>query len=261
QLQEYLKKMQQSQDARELQKTAQEFKEEIKNTAQDKQEQAKMLEAVQRLKEVLDALLEKKAPTAAELKEINKINEKIKQAAEIKQQFLLSKALAEILEKIERLSLQDAKKAQALKEKLEQMRKSNAPEEVEKIILDLKNIVNSQSAQVDKDSMMEQEGKQQWKIYILSSSLIVSQGITVPLKVIAVYKNGYIKELTSDVEWFSTDPQIARVDDLNFLHPLAKGKTKIRAVYKGAASENTAVNVVDDIDAQTVQTIKQELAK
>ncbi|MFZ2938262.1 MAG: hypothetical protein WA066_06135, partial [Candidatus Omnitrophota bacterium] len=197
----------------------------------------------------------------AEIREINKINEKIKQAAEIKQQFLMSKALADVLEKIERLSLQDAKKAQALKEKLEQMRKSNAPEEAEKIILDLKNILNSESAQEDRESMMKQDGKQQWKIYILSSSLIVSQGITVPLKVIAVYKNGYVKELTSDVEWFSTEPQVARVDDLNFLHPLAKGKTKIRVVYKGAASKNTEVNVVEDIDAKTVQAIKQELAQ
>ncbi|MCX5698433.1 MAG: hypothetical protein NTX01_01900 [Candidatus Omnitrophica bacterium] len=197
----------------------------------------------------------------AELREINKINEKIKQAAEIKQKFLASKALADISEKIERLSLQDVKKAQALKEKLEQMRKSSTLEEAEKIILDLKNISNSESAQVDRDSMMVQEGKQQWKIYILSSPLIVSQGITVPLKVIAVYKNGYIKELTSDVEWFSTEQQVARVDDLNFLHPLAKGKTEIRAVYKGAASKDTTVNVVEGIDAQTARAIKQELAK
>ncbi len=108
---------------------------------------------------------------------------------------------------------------------------------------------------------MKQEDKQQWKIYILSSPLIVSQGITVPLKVIAVCKNGYIKELTSDVEWFSTDQQVAWVDDFNFLHPLAKGETKIRVVYKGAVSKDTVVNVVESIDAQTVQKIKQELVQ
>ena len=37
-------------------------KEKIKNTIQDKQEQAKMLEAIQKLENVLEALLEKKAP-------------------------------------------------------------------------------------------------------------------------------------------------------------------------------------------------------
>ncbi|MBU4252575.1 MAG: hypothetical protein KKC39_04655 [Candidatus Omnitrophica bacterium] len=223
---------------------------------------AQSLSQLEDVKEVLKkelSFLRLQEASAVKLREINKIDEKFKQAAKIKQQFLASKALADILEKIERLSQQDAAKAQALEEKLEQLRESNSPEEVEKIILDLKDILNSESAQVGSNSMVEPESKQQWKIYILSSSLIVSQGITVPLKVIAVDKNGYIKELTSDVEWFSTQQQVARVDDLNFLYPLAKGKAKIRAVYKGVASKDVEVNVVADIDAQAVQTIKQEL--
>lgn len=225
------------------------------------------VESLSQLEDVKEALKNEISSSGLEgasdvkLREINKINEKIKQAAEIKKQFLMSKPLAKILGKIERLSLQDAKKAQALKEKLEQMRMSNTSEEVEKTILDLKNILNSKSAQKDTDSIIKQEDKQQWKIYILFPPLIVSQGITVPLKVIAVSNNGYIKELTSDVEWFSTDPQVAWVDDFNFLRPLAKGKTKIRVVYKGAASKDAAVNVVESIDAQTVQKIKQELAE
>lgn len=197
----------------------------------------------------------------AELREENKISKKIKQAAEIKQQFLMSEALADILEKIEKLSLQDVRKAQVLKEKLEEMRKNNSFEEVEKTILDLKNILNNETPQENENNILEQEGNQQWKIYILSPLLIVSPGISVPLEVIAVYKNGYVKELTSDVEWFSTNLQVAWVDDLNFLHPLAKGRTKIRVVYKGVVSKDTEVNVVEDIDTQTVRTIKQELVK
>ncbi|MFH1281745.1 MAG: hypothetical protein ABIH91_03410 [Candidatus Omnitrophota bacterium] len=262
QLQESLKRMEQSQDARELQKAAQELKEAIKSgTEQDIQEQARMLEAVGKLAEVLEALVVKKAPTAEELKEINKINEKIKQAAEIKKQFLMSKALAEILEKIEKLALSDAQKAQALKDKIEQMHKSSSPEEVEKIILDLKNILNSKSGQEDRTGLPEQEDEQPWKIYILSSGLIVSPGVTVPLKVIAINANGYIRELTSDVEWFSTDQQVAWVDDLNFLRPLAKGKARIRVVYKGVASKEAEVNVVEDINAQTTRMTKRELAQ
>ncbi|MDP3042723.1 MAG: hypothetical protein Q8N62_08405 [Candidatus Omnitrophota bacterium] len=230
-------------------------------------EQLFKMQSLSQLEDVKEALKNKlsllglQGASAAKLREINKINEKIKQAAQIKQQLLASKALADILEKIERLSQQDAAKARALEEKLEQMRKSNSPEEVEKIILDLKDVLDSESAQVDSNSMVEPESKQQWKVYILSSSLIVSQGITVPLRVIAVDKNGYIKELTSDVEWFSTQQQVARVDDLNFLHSLAKGKAQIKAVYKGAASKDAEVNVVEDIDAQAVQAIKQELLR
>ncbi|MFH1519595.1 MAG: hypothetical protein ABIE75_03385 [Candidatus Omnitrophota bacterium] len=225
---------------------------------------AQSLSQLEDVKEVLEneiSSLGLQGASDVELKEINKINEKIKLATEIKQRFLMSKALAEILEKTEKLSLQDAQKAWNLKEKLEQMRQSNTPEEVEKIILDLKNILNSETAQKDRESKAGQEDNQQWKVYILSSSFIISQGITVPLKAVAVYKNGYIKELKSDVEWFLTDQQVAWVDELNFLHPLAKGKTKIRVVYKGVASKDTEVNVVEDIDAQTVQAIKRELAQ
>ena len=229
-------------------------------------EQLLKVQSLSQLEDVKEALkneasLRRQGASDAKLKEINKINKKMQQVAEIKQQFLISKALADISGRIERLSLQDTKKAQALKEKLEQLRKSNTPEEVEKNISDLKNILNSEAMQENPESMMDQEGKQQWKIYILSSSLIVSPGVTLPLKVIAVYKNEYIKELNRDLEWLSTQPQVAWVDELNFLHSLAKGKTKIRVVYKGSASKDTEVNVVEDIDSQTVRTIKRELVQ
>ena len=227
-------------------------------------EQLAKVQSLSQLEDLKDAL-ENKVSSLKQQKasavELNKINKKFKQAAEIKQQFLMSRALADISEKIEKLSLQDAKKTQAFKEKLEQLRKDSAPEEVEKNILDLNNILNSESTQENSESTLGQKDKQQWKIYILSSSLIVSPGATLPLKVIAVYKNKYIKELTSDLEWFSTQPQVAWVDDLNFLHPLAKGKTKISAVYKGVASKDTEVNVVENIDSQTVRTIKRELVQ
>ncbi len=72
--------------------------------------------------------------------------------------------------------------------------------------------------------------------------------------------NAEVKALI-EVEWVSVDPLVARVDDLNSLHSLAKGKTSISAVYKGSISKNMPVNVVEDISTQTVQTIKQELVK
>jgi hypothetical protein len=228
-------------------------------------EQLLKAQSLSQLEDVQEALekeissLGQQKSSASKLREINKINARIKQAVKIKQQFLMSNSLADILEKVERLSLQDAKKSQALKEKLGQLGKSNTSEEVEKVIQDFKNILNTQNPQADRKNMPEQESRQLWKIYILPSGLVVSRGITVPLKVIGIYKNGYIKELTSDVEWLSTAVQVAWVDDLNFLHPLAIGKTKIRAVYKGSASKDAEVNVVEDLDSKIVQAVKQEL--
>ena len=262
QLQQYLKKMQQSRDSEELQKSAEEFKDAIKfKTPQNKQAQEKLLEAVDKLKEILAALIEKSPPSATELKEINRINEEIRQAAQIKQQFLIGQALSDILEKTENLSLQDAAKAQELEKKLQELRKASTPEELEKAIMDLKNIIHSESAQENKAGKMEQAGRRPWKIYILSSPLVVSKGATLLLKVIIVYENGYIKELTKDIEWFSADPQVARVDDVNFLHALADGKTIIKGVYKGIPTRDTEVTVVTQIDAQTVREIQQELPR
>jgi myosin heavy subunit len=263
QLQESLKRMQQSQDSRELEKAAEELKEAIKsNTVQDKQEQDKMLESVQRLQDVLSALLGKKELTTAQLKEINKVNEEIKQASEIKQQFLMSEALAGILEKIEKSGSQDTQKAQALKGKLKQMRMSNNSEEIEEIISDLKDISNSEGSSKNANLLEKEsnaQSKSQYKIYILPSLLIVPQGVTQPLKVIAVYKKGYVKELVSELDWSTTSRQVAWVDDLNFLHSLTKGKTRISVEYKGVVSNDIEVDVVEDINLQTVQTIKQEL--
>lgn len=191
----------------------------------------------------------------------DRINEEIGQAAQIKQQFLIGQVLSDILEGIENLSLQDTAKAQELEKKLQELRKVSTPEELEKAAMDLKNIIRSESAQEDKAGKMKQAGRGPWKIYILSSPIVVSKGATLPLKVIIVYENGYIKELTNDMEWFSADPQVVRVDDLNFLHALADGKTKIKGVYKGIPTRDTEVTVVTQIDAQTVREIQQALPR
>ncbi|MDD5129454.1 MAG: hypothetical protein PHS66_00150, partial [Candidatus Omnitrophica bacterium] len=265
QLQESLKKAQQSKDTQELEKNIAQLKDAIKlNTIQDKQEQAKMLEESQKLKDALQELLEKKAPTAEELKTISKINEEVAKTAEIKQQFIMSKALADVLGKIEELSVQDQNKAQALKEKLEQLRKSNSPAESEKIIKEFKEDSDnenpeSKNQEKKEDEKPDQKNNQKWKISILSAPLIVSQGVAVPLKVISIDSKGYVKELTSDLEWFSTQKQVAWVDDANFLHPLMKGRARIRAVYKGSSSKDVEVSVVENIDPRAVQSIKQEI--
>jgi hypothetical protein len=233
-----------------------------------------MLEEVKKLEEILKSLLDKKELTAKEAEEISEINEKINQAAEIKQQFIMGKALADILTKIEELSQQDKKKAEALKEKLEEMRKSDNPEEVEEIIEELKEILNTESSLPEQEESnpeseekeleelqygLQEESNPQWEIYILSPSLVVSAGSTMPLKVIATYQKGYIKELSSDVEWFSSDPRVAVVDEFNFLHVLSAGQCRVRAAYKGSVSKDQKIYAVEDINKQTMQAIKQEL--
>jgi hypothetical protein len=283
QLQEALKKMQKSQSSSELEKNTQELNEKVKDAAQaqgkDKQDQAKLEKAVQELKEALKALMKKKAPTSAELKEIKKINEKLEQAAAIKKKFLMNEVLADSLKNIEKLSAQDAKKAGELKEKLMQLRESEGFGEAEKIISDLKNILAGGSSNEIKQEKEDAENKekktgsagkdekitsgsespQEWKLYILSPSLIVARGTDIPLKVVAVYKDGYVKELSSELEWSSSNRQVGWVDGSNVLHPLNKGRLKIRAVYKGAFSKDIEFNVVEDINAQTVQKINREI--
>ncbi len=283
QLQEALKKMQKSQGSPELEKNARELSEKIKDAAQaqgkDKQDQAKLEKAVQELKEALKKLLKSKAPSPAELKEIKKINEKLEQAAAIKKKFLMNEVLADSLKNIEKLSALDEKKAQELKEKLMQLRESEGSGEAEKIISDLKDILaggesGNEKKQKEEDEYKEKmtgkagkeekvasstENAQEWKLYILSPSLVVVQGTDVPLKVVAVYKDGYIKELSSELEWSSSNRQVGWVDGSNILHPLNKGRLKIRAVYKGSFSKDMEFNVVEGINAQTVQKINREI--
>jgi hypothetical protein len=52
---------------------------------------------------------------------------------------------------------------------------------------------------------------------------------------------------------------VAKVDSYNFLRTLAKGKTMVRAVYKGVVSNNLEVNVVENINTKIVQGVKQEI--
>jgi uncharacterized protein YjdB len=72
-------------------------------------------------------------------------------------------------------------------------------------------------------------------------------GTRISFKNIAVYNKGLIKDISSELEWFSSDPSIAFVDDKGIVRALTKGTTEVFVRHKGSTSEKAEVTVVDNI--------------
>jgi hypothetical protein len=265
-LKKRLEEMQKKRDPQELSQDIAELVKALKSddSAQDKQSRDKLSEKTKELQKIIDALLEKKkALSAAELKEKNNVSEKIDQAAEIKQQLIMGGIAAPFLEKIEELSRLDSQQAQDLKDELEQAFKDNSVQNREKVVAQLQEIAGSekqekQEQQEEMFSRQASDSRDDWQVYILSGPLVVTSGSSIPLKVIVIFGNQYIIDLAEN-EWSSTDRQVAWVDNHNLLHPVAKGRTRIRVTYKGQVSNGLGITVVESMDPSIERALKQEL--
>lgn len=144
--------------------------------------------------------------------------------AEIKRMFIIEKDHSDLRKKIEEEKLKP--KAQELKEK----------------------------------SIQAEEGAY-WQICILPSRLVIPVDSSVSLKTIAIYNKIFVKDISSELEWFSSHPYVAGVDEAGTVHSLSKGKTKISAKYKGINSQEVEVAVVDKISSEIDKTINRELVR
>jgi len=156
--------------------------------------------------------------------EAERLKESFQSMAEIKRMFIIEKDHSDLRKKIEEEKLKP--KAQELKEK----------------------------------SIQAEEGAY-WQICILPSRLVIPVDSSVSLKTIAIYNKIFVKDISSELEWFSSHPYVAGVDEAGTVHSLSKGKTKISAKYKGINSQEVEVAVVDKISSEIDKTINRELVR
>lgn len=95
----------------------------------------------------------------------------------------------------------------------------------------------------------------------MPSHLVMPTNSTVSLQGIAIYNNIFVKEVSSELEWFSSQPNVARVDERGVVHSLSKGKANITVRYKGKTTKGTEVLVVDKIAEETDREIKGQLKR
>jgi hypothetical protein len=199
--------------------------------------------------------------------EADKISDEFNAAIEIQKKFIMDMAFSGIREKIEDLKNTGPQQADKIKEQLDKMRDSPSMEELKKQMSAFKDLLSSQG-QDKKSGESEESGKKPdggmtekslWQIYVLPSRVVLAAGNSVGLKVIAVYDKVFIKELNSDVEWFSSNPKFVEVNRSGIVNALSEGSSRVGASYKGKDSELSEIVVVGRTSQETEELVKKEI--
>jgi len=210
----------------------------------------------QAIQEELDSLLKQ----GINKEEAERFKQAFNELAKIKKVFIIEKNLSGLREKTEDLRKVNPQEAGKVEQYLRKISSSPSNKELEKNISSLEEYANS-SAQESKDLTQESKEEGSLEVHIFPYYLIVPMGSSSALKTIAVYDKKFIKELNSDLEWFSAQPYIASVDRQGVVHALFRGKAQISAYYKGKSSEKVEVVVVDKINEQIDTAVRNELER
>jgi len=218
---------------------------------------AKAISQIENIKEVAGKEIENLSKDKLKQEEIKRIKETFDSILEIKRVFIVEKTIAALREKIEDLQQVNPQSAEKIQRFLEKIKNSHTSEQLRSQIDALKEYLNSKRLdQEKKPEEIKETGI--LDIYILPSHLVMPVGSSVSLKAVAVYNKIFIKEIGSELEWFSSEPYIAWVDEKGIVHSLAKGKTQIYANYHGQDSQEIEVTVVDKIEEQLDRAVERE---
>ena len=190
---------------------------------------------------------------------IEKFKENFKELAEISIKFVIDAASADLREKIEALKKTDPPEARMLEGHLREIRNSQSSKELAKNIEKLEEYLHNQKLQKGEEVNAVEDNL--LRLYILPPHLIMPSDSSADLKVFAVYNNIFFKEINSDLEWSSSEPLSAWVDNLGVIHSKSQGKVVIEARYKGIITSRLDVLVVGGIADEIGMAIKKEAAR
>lgn len=190
---------------------------------------------------------------------IDKVKENFKELAEIGIKFVIDEASADLREKIEELKQANPQEARTLEWRLKEIRDSRHSGELEKNVEKLKEHIRNQRFEKGKETNAAEDNL--LRLYILPPRLIMPGDSLVHLKVFAVYNNTFFKEINSDLDWSSSQPLTAWVDNAGVVHSKSRGRAIIEARYKGIITSNVDVVVVGAIADEIGMTIKKETAR
>jgi len=218
---------------------------------------AQTISQIQNIKETGDKEIENSSKDNVKKEQIKNMRDTFDSMVDVKRMFIIEKAIAALREKIECLRQVNPQGAEEIQNFLEKTKNSRTNEQLKDQIDVLKEYLNSKMQEQEKKSEQIKETSN-LEIHVLPSHLVIPVGSAVSLKAVAVYNKVFIKEPGSELEWFSSQPYVAWVDEEGIIHSLAKGKTQIYANYNGRESQKVSVTVVDKIDEQLDMAVERE---
>jgi hypothetical protein len=208
----------------------------------------KMESIVQRAEREIQAL------SKEEKEKIKVFKELFESMAEMKKIHIIEKAFSDIRKDAEKLREMDLKQGATIEEHLNKIRDSSTLKEFKERLGDLTKYINSLKTRPIPEEMQQQ--RRLWQIYIMPSGAVVPIEQSVSLRAIAVFNNIFVQEISSELAWSSSDPNVAWIDAKGTIHALSRGKTKITAKYKGKIIDGPEITVVDKL-SQDIEEIKK----
>lgn len=222
---------------------------------------AQRISQVKNIREAMDAEIEKLSKEGAKKEEIERIKRVSDSLFEIKRKLIIEKQLAGLRDKIEDLKRVNPQEAEKNQRYLEKIRDSRNNEELKNEIDAFKEYLDSKKKQEQESKTEEAKEAGDLEINILPSYLVIPVGSSVSLRAVAIYDKVFIKELGSGLDWFSSEPYVAWVDEKGVIHSLAKGEAQIHANYSGKDSQKIQVIVVERIDDEITKGLSPQLTK
>ena len=151
-----------------------------------------------------------------------------------------------------------------LEKKLDKLRESKTEQDLLKSVSALKEL--SESKQLEKKFKIDEplevsedtDQQERLKIDLLPSYAVLSLKSSVSFKSVAIYDN-FVKEIAPELEWFSSHPSVAFVNQLGLVYAIGLGEAEITCRYRGTVSRKCKVTVVEMIPEPETVFIKNEL--
>jgi len=279
-LAEYQRRWQELIDKSSLEKIAKEM---LKDLTRELYK-AQTISQLENIKERAHNLIESLSKEGIKDKEIDALKYGFDTVAEIKKEFIMEKAFLDLRKDMNKLQPEDPKETKRIQEYIERIKDYINHEELKRQLeslkehLDLKTqalefkpdeaISQSSFSQTQQDiEKNPKEGsenltaKAAWQIYLYPSRLVIPLGTSFYLKATAVYNNTYIKDIDSELEWLSSDPKVAQIDEMGMITTLSRGNVEIIARYKGIQSAKAEIIVTDRMDSKINSIIRNEVIK
>ena len=225
-------------------------------------------QTVSQVEDVLSAINQQISTPAkqGDTKELEKVKELIQKAADTKKMFILERDSYKLRKNIEILKSTFPQQATFLQENLNKMKETKTKQDLIKNIDALgKSLESKQSegevrSEAVPEALVNTSNRESLKIYLLPDYAILPRGSNILLKSVTTYNN-FIREAGSELEWSSTDPTIAFVDQRGLVSALGIGQTEILCRFRGLVSARCKVTVVETIPQAEVVRIQSELGE
>ena len=188
---------------------------------------------------------------------IKGMQKKLSKLKEIKDKSFLSENISSLMSDLETLkSMKKGDEKQDLKKAIKSLEQSalkgESPDKA--LMKKIEDILEKAKAE-DVSSSVKKTLKNTvlsptWQIVVFPENLVLTKGKKANIKVIGLYNNSIIKDLTMEANWTFRNPSLVRIDSNGAINAIFPGQTSGIADYKGSKSSGIEIIVVEPLSPE-----------